>query len=82
VTKCLLSLVFLYMKLTLSRAAPPVLSGFDQDFFLPPWVSFSSALAHDVLHEQPALITFQPLDMDLKAKVVGHRFNSSPLGEM
>jgi hypothetical protein len=37
-------------------------------------------LDFDIGHEQSALITFQPLD--LEAKVVGHRFNSSPLGEM
>ena len=34
----------------------------------------------DIGHEQPALIPFQPLD--LKTKVVGQRFNSSPLGQM
>jgi len=34
----------------------------------------------DIGHEQLALITFQPLD--LKAEVVGHRFNLSPLRQM
>jgi len=35
-------------------------------------------LNFDIGHEQSALIPFRPLD--LEAKVVGHRFNSSPLG--
>jgi hypothetical protein len=35
---------------------------------------------YDIGHEQPALINFQPLN--LKAEVVGHRFNSSPLGQV
>ena len=34
----------------------------------------------DIGREQPTLISFQPLD--LKAEVVGHRFNSSPLGQL
>ena len=32
----------------------------------------------DIGHEQPALISFQPLN--LKAEVVGHRFNVVPIG--
>ena len=35
---------------------------------------------YDIGHEQPALINFKPLN--LKAEVVGHRFNSSPLGQV
>ena len=38
------------------------------------------ALNFDIGHEQLALITFQA--SDLKSKVVGHGFNSSPLGQM
>ena len=34
----------------------------------------------EIGHEQPALISFQPLN--LKVEVVGHRFNPSPLGQM
>jgi hypothetical protein len=37
-------------------------------------------LNFDIGHEQPTLISFQSLD--LKAKVVGHCFNSSPRGQM